>query len=106
MLYVSAARVGQNCAEMPKTGAYPVTLSQRLQTRPLCRWAPDLGVPFGAGADDTNQLCRLRPRTSPSQPDDWLAAVNVELIQIHSNGIYIPRLEYVVIIQNVFDAWY
>ena len=39
-------------------------------------------------------------------PDDWLAAVNVELIQIRSNGIYIPRSEYVVIIQNVFDAWY
>lgn len=39
-------------------------------------------------------------------PDDWLAAVNVELIQIRSNGIYIPRSEYVVIIQNAFDAWY
>lgn len=39
-------------------------------------------------------------------PDDWLAAVNVELIQIHSNRVYIPRSEYVVIIQNAFDAWY
>lgn len=39
-------------------------------------------------------------------PDDWLAAVNVELIQIRSNGIYIPRSEYIVIIQNAFDVWY
>lgn len=39
-------------------------------------------------------------------PDDWLAAVNVELIQIRLNGIYIPRSENIVIIQNAFDAWY
>jgi hypothetical protein len=54
--------------KMPKAGAYPVTLFQRLQMWPLCRWAPDLGVPLDTGAGDTSQMRQLRRRASPSQP--------------------------------------
>lgn len=39
-------------------------------------------------------------------PDDWLAAENVELIQLHSNTIYIPRSENITIIRNALDVWY
>jgi hypothetical protein len=52
---------------MPKTGAYPITLFQRLQMRPLRRRAPDLGVPLDTVAGETNQMRQLRWRTSPSQ---------------------------------------
>jgi hypothetical protein len=50
---------------MPKTGANPITLLQRLQMRPLCRRAPDLGVPLDTVAGETNQMRQLQ--TSPSQ---------------------------------------
>ncbi|RHZ46117.1 uncharacterized protein CDV56_102219 [Aspergillus thermomutatus] len=34
---------------------------------PLCRWAPDLGVPFDTRAGDTSQMRQLRRWTSPGQ---------------------------------------
>ena len=53
--------------KMPKTGAYPITLFQRLQMWPLCRQAPDLGVSVDTGAGDTNEMRQLWQRA----PSDY-----------------------------------
>lgn len=54
--------------KMPKAQAYPVTLFQRFQMQPLCKWAPGLGVSFDTRAGDTSKVRQLWRRKSPSQP--------------------------------------
>jgi hypothetical protein len=39
-------------------------------------------------------------------PDDWVTEENVELIQLCSDGIYIPRSEHIIVIRNIFETWF